>query len=252
MTIAPVSMNEVEARECAARIKKGLDSIRVDVFNLYERQGWRALGYSSWRECVSQEFEHSERHLYRLLTAAKVDNNVQQIDPWVKPLPERQARELAVLAPDEQKLVWQAVKETAPNGEPTAAHVKSLVKVAKELELTRAIDDGSGEMVPWEELNPERKLALLKANTTEETFERNMQQDERIKDRMQKKNAQGQWKDPSQKPSYVKPNDAESLKTACENLIQLASEYPNLSSFDKTELKRSLEQVNEIVGRYLA
>lgn len=58
---------------------------------------------------------------------------------------------------------------------------------------------------------------------------------------------------PATKPKvYVQPNDLGSLEQACENLLELAREHPNLSSFDKSELKKSLEVVAEIVGRFAA
>lgn len=275
MSIVARSMTPEAARACADRIKKGLDGIRADVLLLYEHEGWRQLGYGSWRECVVQEFEHSERHLYRLLTAARVEQNVQEIDPWVKNLPERQTRELQVLAPAEQQLVWQAVKATAPNGEPTAAHVRSLVTVAQDLERAGAIDDGTGEMVSWDALTPNRKLALLKANAAEETYERNMRQDEHIKERSETKDSRGHLKPEErarreeagqpafQKPQtasrpkpervFVEPDDVESFRVACQNLIDATADYPDeWNAFIKGEFRKSLEQVTTLAGRFLA
>ena len=48
----PIMMGEQEARACVARIKAGLDDIRTAGLELEEREGWRALGYDSWRECA--------------------------------------------------------------------------------------------------------------------------------------------------------------------------------------------------------
>lgn len=193
-TLTKQQMTKTEATECASRIRKGLDGIRADVLELYERRGWVALGYESWRECVVHEFENSERHLYRLLTAARVEQNVKEIDQLVKTLPESQTRELAVLAPDEQQIVWQVVKDTAPHGSVTAQHIKSLVTVVQDLVISGAIDDGTGEMTDWASLDPNQKLALLRANTTEETYERVQRQNEHIKFHYETHDSQGKVK----------------------------------------------------------
>src|SRR5205807_1142448 len=49
-------MTRDEARQCVERINHHLDEARALLLDLYEREGWRALGYASWRECVAGEF----------------------------------------------------------------------------------------------------------------------------------------------------------------------------------------------------
>ncbi len=46
-------MNITEARECVRKINFALTDTRALVLDLYEREGWSALGYKSWNECVS-------------------------------------------------------------------------------------------------------------------------------------------------------------------------------------------------------
>src|SRR5205823_5147590 len=64
---APPPMSREEARRCVERITRHLDEARALLLELYERRGWRALGYDSWRAC---EFSQSptaplliQRHL---------------------------------------------------------------------------------------------------------------------------------------------------------------------------------------------
>lgn len=92
-------MHRGEARETLERIRDGLRDCRLLLLQLYEREGWRALGYSSWRECCQVEFDLSIRHLYRLLAAAKVERDVTHGShaAEVGPIPERQLRELTRL-----------------------------------------------------------------------------------------------------------------------------------------------------------
>ena len=67
------SITEGEARLLVNRIRDHINDARALVLELYEREGWRALGYDSWRECVVAEFDQSQAYLYRLLDAAKVE-----------------------------------------------------------------------------------------------------------------------------------------------------------------------------------
>jgi hypothetical protein len=65
-------MSRDEARQCVVRIAHHLEEARALLPELYEREGWRALGYDSWRACVVVEFSQSQTALYRQLTAARV------------------------------------------------------------------------------------------------------------------------------------------------------------------------------------
>jgi hypothetical protein len=122
-------MTDREARECVAKINANLTDIRHLVLELYEREGWTAMGYASWRECVTAEFNQNERYLYRQLEAAQT---AKQICPLgqKEEIPERQLRPLTKLRdnPEAQKEAWQRAVETAPEGKVTAAHVASVVK----------------------------------------------------------------------------------------------------------------------------
>lgn len=66
-------MNEAEARAVVNNIREHLEQARELLYELYRREGWRALGYESWRSCVMSEFGRSESQLYRELAAARVE-----------------------------------------------------------------------------------------------------------------------------------------------------------------------------------
>lgn len=99
------TMTEAEARACVSEINAGLDSVRRQILELYDREGWRALGYSSWRQCVKAEFPHAkERALYYELQAAQIEQRLSgayALHNCAK-LPESHARELAKLPEDQQ------------------------------------------------------------------------------------------------------------------------------------------------------
>jgi ParB family chromosome partitioning protein len=125
-TIAVAPMTPDEARQCADDIHAGIVSIGRKLLELYEREGWRALGYESWRECAQSEFGFKQSHTYRLLAAAEVERNISPIGEN-QTIPESHLRPLASLPPDQQPLVYGKAVETAPNGKVTAAHVQSVV-----------------------------------------------------------------------------------------------------------------------------
>jgi hypothetical protein len=54
----------------------------------------------------------------------------------------------------------------------TLGHVQSVAEVVQDVLRAGAIDDGTGEMTPWQDLSPEKKAALIQVNVDEVTFER--------------------------------------------------------------------------------
>jgi DNA N-6-adenine-methyltransferase (Dam) len=110
--VGTVAMTHEEACACVVAINAHLQGARALLLDLYERQGWVALGYASWRECVVAEFGQSQRHLYRELEAAQVEREICPMGQ-IGVIPERQLRPLAPLAPDEQRPVWERATELA-------------------------------------------------------------------------------------------------------------------------------------------
>ena len=144
-------MTETEARAAVDRIKAGLENIRAELFALRERDGWRALGYSSFQDCVQAEFQMSKQHAHRLLSAYAVDRILAP--PWqessaffgkhatddrgspigdprsgVALIPEGHARELEPILADEDAVreVHAEVME-ATGGKPKAADYRAAV-----------------------------------------------------------------------------------------------------------------------------
>ena len=124
-------MTAVEARECISKINSSLTNIRSLVLDLYEREGWKALGYDNWRSCVTAEFKDKQRYLYYQLEAAQIEKNICTMVQKGQ-IPERQLRPLAKLEPEQQKEVWEKAVQTAPDGKITARHVQKIVNEAME------------------------------------------------------------------------------------------------------------------------
>lgn len=116
-----------EARECVDRINTNMNDVRHLVLDLYERDGWTALGYKTWRECAAAEFNQSQPYLYQQLEAAQTEKNIYAV---AENIPERQLRPLTKLRdnPAQQREAWQQAVATAPDGKVTAAIVSRVVK----------------------------------------------------------------------------------------------------------------------------
>lgn len=123
-------MTDAEARECVSKINNNMTNIRSLVLELYEREGWSAMGYANWRECVVAEFKGKQSYLYYQLEAAQTEKNISTIVEKTETIPESQLRPLTKLRndPEKQKEAWQQAVDTAPDGKVTAAHVASVVK----------------------------------------------------------------------------------------------------------------------------
>jgi hypothetical protein len=126
-TSAVVMMSAAEAHSCVDGIKGHIESARKLLLDLYEREGWKALGYESWRECAVAEFGESKSQLYRELEAAKIERNISPIGE-IGSIRESHLRPLGKLEPDQQRKAWEEAVETAPNGKVTAAHVQEVVE----------------------------------------------------------------------------------------------------------------------------
>jgi hypothetical protein len=93
---------------------------RALLLDLYEREGWKALGYESW-----EKWGMSKTHANRLISSAEVRENLTPMG--VVPTSERQTRPITSLPPDQQRDVWEEVVRTAPAGKVTARHVEKVV-----------------------------------------------------------------------------------------------------------------------------
>jgi site-specific DNA-methyltransferase (adenine-specific) len=121
-------MTPDEARACWDGIKADIRGLRARLIDFYEREGWKALGYSSWRECVASECGRSQSYLYRQLEAARIEREISPVGE-IGRIPEGPLRELAGKdkTPDGRRAAWARAISTAPDGKPTAQLVRRAV-----------------------------------------------------------------------------------------------------------------------------
>ena len=140
-------MTADEARATEAEIIKTGDRLRVLLVDFYERQGYRALGYSSytdWGEAIAPRvFGLTRAHLTRQLTAAVIERELVPMGTNSGEIPERALRPMSVFidrprgpGADEKpfeinseaiRAAWDEANART-EGKPTARVVEQVVK----------------------------------------------------------------------------------------------------------------------------
>ena len=134
-------MNAEEAEACITEIITSHEHTGEKLLELHDREGWKAVNYVSWEECVRARFHFGHSHVYRLLAAEEVRRDIAPIIEEQrqaariekspigdKPIPESQLRPLTKLKKAEDRR--EAWKEVISQPEPvTAKRVKKIVSV---------------------------------------------------------------------------------------------------------------------------
>lgn len=132
---------QVIERGLATFVDVGTALLEVRDSRLYREQ------YATFEAYCAERWGISRSRAHRLIDAASVTLNLLPIGNI--PANEAQARELTGLTPDEQREVWQAAVETAPDGKVTAAHVRDVAQAYKESERPEWVnEDGEIEAAP--------------------------------------------------------------------------------------------------------
>ena len=158
------AMTLEEARTCITEINKNLRNTRGLLLDLYEREGWKALGYASWRDCVTTEFKQHQSYLYRQLEAAKTEKNILPIlhNSPIDEIPESHLRPLSSLPLSDRREAYQKALETAPGGKVTAKQVEEIVReirTSKDHEKNKKVDRSQNAPQEPDVMSDEFRLA---------------------------------------------------------------------------------------------
>jgi len=157
-----VSMSENEARHYVELIKDGIASaertiitVRRYIDELYRLEGWKALGYPSWRQCVETEFQKGRSTLYQQLAAATVEHQISATG-GIGIIPERVLRPLTKkkFSEETRRTLWTiAVEVAGSESSVTSTLMNSVIDTLGEAIVTGTLSNEDGEQSPiWERL----------------------------------------------------------------------------------------------------
>lgn len=118
-------MNKTEARDCIGQININVTKSGVLLQQLHDREGWKALGYATFHDCVKKEFPDlagGRSQIYRLMHQAAVEANVGE------PVPISVAEQVSKLPASEQKAAVAEIKQVAGNDRPVVQTAKTVVE----------------------------------------------------------------------------------------------------------------------------
>jgi hypothetical protein len=95
----------------------------------------QALGYGSWRECVTAEFHQAQTTLYQQLDAARMEMAISA-NAEIGSIPEGQLRPLAPLRdkPEEVKAAWSRANERTEGPGASWRHGMGIIPMRRGLE----------------------------------------------------------------------------------------------------------------------
>lgn len=105
-------MSKQEARAAIEKLKDNVHSVMKICYELAERKGYEALGYKTFKECVTNELKDIVKYDYaHKLKQAGVVHMIVCPDKPMGEIPEGVLRPLHKLTDDEKKLVWGRVSD---------------------------------------------------------------------------------------------------------------------------------------------
>ena len=129
------AMTKSCARDLTDRIKAGVNDVAEMLHRAHEGRAWEALGYASWKDYCTAEFQMSKRRSYQLLDFVEIKQEVSAIDVECttvhSPISERQTRPLKSLPRGKRAEAWRRAEEIAGGEQPTAMQVKQAVVETK-------------------------------------------------------------------------------------------------------------------------
>lgn len=114
-------LDEREARDLTDRIKGHAETLWALLLEAHDRQAWKALGYSSWREYATTEFDMSQSTAYEILTQGRVIREIETAS-GISGVPEisgREARDLKPRLADVAQKIRERIPEESLGDRPT-------------------------------------------------------------------------------------------------------------------------------------
>lgn len=150
-------MTEDEATEITTAIRSTITATYVLLHRAHEGKAYKALGYDTWKDYISEEFDFSVQRSYQLLDLAKTVEIIESVSPEGTDisLTEAQARDIKRELPKITERVQEetADKDPAEAGDIVDTIVEDARQQQKDDEKVMAEDDAKREQREQDEEN---------------------------------------------------------------------------------------------------
>lgn len=137
-------------KEHLVRADYHLNQARKLILDLRELGGWKILGYTSWAECVTNEFGKSSSTVYRQLNAALVELELSP-NGGIGEISERVLRPLTKrgYSTEARQAIWSISQDiVGDGGKVTTGVVEAVVEGLKDMLVSGTTQDGDGNQHP--------------------------------------------------------------------------------------------------------
>lgn len=125
-TAAVLMMDKTQAKEARDKINNHMGSAVALLKDFYHREGWKALGYKSFKDCAEKEFGHGRARVYQLLNEGKIQSELQESGP-MPALSSRATRELGAAPAGKRNAALKAAQKEHRTDTPSAPQIKKTV-----------------------------------------------------------------------------------------------------------------------------
>lgn len=164
---APLEKNA--ARKLTEDIKSTTTALYVLLKRAHDTKAWLSLGYSSWTEYISKEFDFSRARSYQLINQANVIEKINEASGLNLYITEREARDIKKRLPEITKKLKEDVKNSDLDESEAEERAKEIIKDEKEnidnsKDYDKSGDDGWDDPNNYEDGDEEGSSAFDENN----------------------------------------------------------------------------------------
>lgn len=130
--IIDAPLEEEAARKLTEDIKSTTTALYILLKKAHDTKAWISLGYSSWTEYISKEFDFSRARSYQLINQANVIEEINEASGLNLYITEREARDIKKRLPEITKKLKEDVKNADLDESEAKDKAKEIIKSEKE------------------------------------------------------------------------------------------------------------------------
>lgn len=130
--IIDAPLEEEAARKLTEDIKSTTTALYILLKKAHDTKAWISLGYSSWTEYISKEFDFSRARSYQLINQANVIEEINEASGLNLYITEREARDIKKRLPEITKKLKEDVKNADLDESEAEDKAKEIIKSEKE------------------------------------------------------------------------------------------------------------------------